>query len=30
MIRRVLQAMQKANRVECLGRGRSATWRQIV
>jgi hypothetical protein len=29
MVRRVLQALQKAGKVECLGRGRSARWRKI-
>lgn len=28
MIRRVLQALQKSGKIECLGRGRSAEWRK--
>ena len=28
LIRRVLQALQRAGKVECLGRGRTARWRK--
>jgi Fic family protein len=29
MIRRVLQQLQKAGRIQCLGKGRSATWQRM-
>jgi Fic family protein len=30
MVRRVLQAMQRDDRIECLGKGRTAKWRKRV
>ena len=30
MVRRVLQAMQRDGRIECLGKGRTAKWRKRV